>query len=225
MISQVLKKTWILALLILAVFTACNKEETLSSDDVENYIDGVVFDMQSEGNCGKFGCYEFVFPISISFPDGSSVSVEDYAGLREALRTYHEENPDGDRPTLAFPLEVMTEDGEVITVASQDELHELRIQCRRDFFGRHGHRGHRFRGMFCFTLNFPLSIDFPDGTNTEVADHMALKDALRAWKADHPDSVDRPELAFPITVTMEDGTEVTVESKDALKELKDSCSQ
>lgn len=225
MISQILKKTWMLSLLILAVFTACDKDENLSTDNIENYVDEVVFDMQSEGNCGKFGCYEFVFPITISFADGTTTEIDDYPSLREALRTYREENPDGERPTLGFPLEVMSEDGEVITVASKDELHDLRVQCRRDFFMRHGHRGHRFRGMFCFTLNFPLSIEMPDGTTAEVADRMEMKDTLRAWKIDNPDSEDRPELVFPITVTMEDGTEVTVEDKDALKELKDSCGQ
>ncbi|MCB0665822.1 MAG: hypothetical protein KDC80_08380 [Saprospiraceae bacterium] len=225
MISQIAKKTWMFALMILAVFSACNKDDSLSTDDVENYVDEVVFDMQREGNCGKFGCYEFVFPITIQFEDGTTVDVEDYAGLRETLRTYREENPDGARPTLAYPLEVMTEEGEVITVASQEELHELRVQCRRDFFNSHGHRGHRFRGMFCFTLNFPLSVALPDGTTAEVADRMELKETLRTWKADNPDSEERPELVFPITVTMEDGTEVTVESKEALVELKESCSQ
>ena len=224
MISQILKKTWMLSLLILTIFTACKKDDALTTDDVENYVDEVVFDMQSEGNCGKFGCYEFVFPITIVFADGTTAEV-DYEGLREALHTYREEHPDGERPTLGFPLEVMTEDGEVITVANREELHTLRVQCRRDFFRNHGHRGHRFRGMFCFTLNFPLTISLPDGTTVEVADRMEMKDTLRAWKTDNPESDERPELVFPITVTMEDGTEVTVGDKDALKDLKDSCGQ
>ena len=226
MISQVFKKTWMIALLVIAVFTACNKEDAVSgADEVENYVDGVVFDMQEQGNCGKFGCYEFVFPITISFPDGSSTEVADYAGLREALKTYHEANPDGERPTLGFPLDVLTEDGEMITVNSREELHELRVQCRREFFANHRPGGHRFRGMFCFKLDFPVSIEFPDGTTVEVQDRLDLQYNLRRWRKDNPEIDERPALVFPLSVTMEDGTQVTVDSKEALKELKDSCSQ
>ncbi len=214
-----------LILLAGSVFTACNKENDLASDDVENYIDSVVFDMQNQGNCGKFGCYEFVFPITVSFADGSTAEVSDYRNLRETLRTYREDNPDSSRPILGFPLEVTTDEGEVITVSSREELHELRIQCRRDFFRKHHHKGHRFRGMFCFSLNFPLSIALPDGSTVELVDRIELKETLRTWKHENPESEERPVLVYPLTVSMEDGTEVTVESKEGLLALKDTCSQ
>ena len=226
MFSQVFKRTWMIALMAIATFTACNKEDTISStDDVENYVDGVLFDMQEQGNCGKFGCYEFVFPITISFPDGSSTEVSDYDSLREALKTYREANPDGERPTLGFPLEVMTEDGDMITVNSKEELHELRVQCRREFFKNHRPKGHRFRGMFCFKLDYPVSIELPDGTTVEAQDRLDLQYTLRRWRKDNPESEERPSLVFPLSVTMEDGTQVTVDSKEALKDIKDSCSR
>lgn len=222
---QMLKNTWIAALMLWMVLPACNRDQNLSDDDVENYIDEVVFDMQRQGNCGKFGCYEFVFPITISFSDGTSTEVADHEQLRNILREYREENPEGEKPVLGFPLEVVTEDGEVLSVASQEELHDLRVQCHREFFWKHHHRGHRFRGMFCFKIDYPVSVQLPDGTIVEVNDRIELQYTLRRWKADHPDIEERPELVFPLTVIMEDGTEVTVDSADALKELKESCSQ
>ncbi|NND34911.1 MAG: hypothetical protein HKN76_20160 [Saprospiraceae bacterium] len=225
MIKLILKKSWIVAVLAIATFISCDKEETVSSDSVENYIDEVVFDMQRHGNCGKFGCYEFVFPLTISFADGSSTEVDDYAAMREAIKAYHEANPDGERPTLGYPLEVMSQDGEVITVADSSELQALRRECRRDFFIRHHHRGHRFRGMFCFKLSYPVSVIFPDETVKEFAGPVVMQHALRFWKFNHPDSEERPELQYPLTVILEDGTTVTVDSKEALQELKDSCSQ
>ena len=197
----------------------------LRGDSVENYIDEVVFDMQRHGNCGKFGCYEFVFPLVISFPDGTEAEVDDYPAMREALKSYRETNPDGEKPTLGYPLEVMTQDGEIISVADSGELQVLNRECRRDFFIRHHHRGHRFRGMFCFRLTYPVSIVFPDETVKEIPGPHILQHTLRFWRANHPDSEERPELQYPVTVKMEDGTTVTVESKEALKELKDECSQ
>lgn len=41
---------------------------------------------------------------------------------------------------------------------------------------------------------------------------------------DNQEKESRPKLAFPLAVEMEDGTTQTVDSADALKALKDSCS-
>jgi len=38
--------------------------------------------MQARGNCGKFGCFEFVFPINIVFADTFEVEVESYEELK-----------------------------------------------------------------------------------------------------------------------------------------------
>jgi hypothetical protein len=225
MIKSMVKNSWMVALALMTMLVSCDKEESISSDSVENYVDEVVFNMQREGNCGKFGCYEFVFPITIVFADGSETEIADYPSLREALKSYREANPDSERPSLGFPLEVMTEEGEVLSVASAEELAALRRECRRDFFATHGHKGHRFRGMSCFKLSFPVSVVFPDSSTAEAADRMELKQLLRNWHADNPDAEERPTLQYPLTVIMEDGTTTTVDSREALMELKDSCRQ
>ena len=220
--KRILNVSLLAMLAIMALFTSCEKED-LNIDDVENYVDEAIFGLQGQANCGKFGCYEFIFPISIQFTDGSTVEVEDYASLRERLKTYREENADAERPSFVFPLSVTTEEGEIVTVSTQEELRELRRECRREFFSRHGHKGHRFRGMFCFKLNFPLTLVFPDETEQEVAGPREMHVTLHKWKRDNQDVEERPEIQFPIEVTMEDGTVVTVEDKEALMELKDSC--
>lgn len=203
-------------------FTSCEKEN-ISQDDVENYVDRSIFELQSKANCGKFGCYEFIFPISIQFEDGSTVEVEDYASLKDVLKTYREENPDAERPSLVFPLSVTTEEGEIVVVENKEEMMELRQACRKSFFKRHGHKGHRFRAMFCFKPVFPLTIVFPSGEEEEVAGPREMRILLHAWKRANRDAEERPEIQFPVDVTLEDGTVMTVESKDALKDLKDSC--
>lgn len=211
------------ALLSVLVFSSCENEVT--SSDTEEYVDEVVFRMEESGNMGKYGCYSFVFPISISFPDGTTADVEDYDGLKETIRSWKEDNPDAtERPELGFPLEVLSEDGEVITVADKDELHELRMSCRRDFFQRRGHKGHGGRCQPCFEIVFPLTILFPDGTTAEAADRMALKDLAREWKENNPDATERPEIQFPVTVEYEDGSTATANSKEELKTLKEECS-
>ena len=226
MMKQLMNLTWVLGMTLFLFTVGCDKTESLTSTEIENYTDEVVFNMQRDGNCGKFGCYEFVFPIDITLPGAvDAVTVESYEELREAIKAWKEANPDStERPSLAFPIEVVTQDGDVLSIASKAELHELRMECRRNFFERHRAKGHRHRGHLCFKLVFPVNVDFPDDGVQTAADRMELKSLIRAWKEANPDAEERPELVFPITVEMEDGTTVEVADRDALKELKDSCS-
>ena len=215
------------ALTIVLFATSCEDQNAVDTDntEVETYVENAVFEIQERSNCGKFGCYEFVFPITIEFPDETSTEVDDFEGLKTEIKAWKEANPDAtDRPQLAFPLELLTEDGEVITVSSREELHDLRKECRRSMYENRGPRWHRGRGHACFKVVFPLSLTFPDGNVVEYEDKDALKTGVRTWKQENPDATERPELLFPITVELEDGSTQTVESADDLSALKDSCS-
>lgn len=222
------KFSWVFALSASMLLTYCTKDDNLTSLDefeVENFIGESLFSLQEEGNCGRFGCYEFVFPVSINFADGTTAEVSSYEELIETLRTWKENNPNAEeKPSLGFPLEVVSEEDEVITVADKEELRELKRECRRNFFGSHGPRGHRNRGQFCFDINYPLTLQFPDGTTAEAADRRALKSLAREWKQNNPEATERPEIVFPIEVTQEDGSVVSVADKEALQALKESCS-
>ena len=209
------------------LMTSCEEDSLVDTNEteVENFVEDAVYNFHERANCGKFGCYEFVFPITISFEDETTAEVSDYENMKETIKAWREANPDAtDRPSLVYPIEVTSEDGEIISVASVEELFELRRECFRDGYAKRGHRWHRHRGTKCFTINFPLSIEYPDGTTEEVADRMALKMAARAWKEANPDAEDRPSFVFPIDVTLDDETVVSVASVDDLKALKDSCS-
>lgn len=226
MIRNLLKVSSIFVLALTTFMASCTKEEAATPEFVENFTEDAIYEMQARGNCGKFGCYEFVFPLTIVFSDGTSAEVDSYETLKETIKTWKEANPEAtQRPTFQFPIEVLSEEGDVISVADADELQELKRSCRRNFFDRRGPRGHMGRGTHCFTLAFPVDISFPDETTATAADHDELKALLREWRTNNRDNTERPELVFPINVTMEDGTVVTVESKEALKELKDSCGE
>lgn len=219
MLNRIFKISTFFALAIFAtLFTACEKESVLSDEIVQNFVNESVEAVERSGNIGRAGCFEFVFPISITFPDGSTSSIEDYETLRATVKDWKENNPDAEeKPSLAFPLEVVGEDGAVITVDSKEGLKELKQTCRRNGKKNHGKRDR------CFEMVFPLSIVFPDGTTTDYADRMALKTAIRAWKDANPDAEERPMLAFPLDITLEDGTTLTINSSEELQTQKESC--
>ena len=233
------------ALSTILFITSCSEDlsEGITDDLTENFVDQSVYSIQAEANAGRFGCFEFVFPINIVFPDGTNTEVNDYETLRSSLKAWFEENgedlnlpergqgrpnpediPWDQLPTLDFPVEVITEGGETISIADRRELRQLKRECRRSFYGGHGHHGHG-RGDKCFHLVFPVTIVFPDDTTQEVADRKALKMTLREWKQQNPDAEERPELQFPLTVELEDETTQEVATKEDLEALKESCSQ
>ncbi len=207
------------------MIASCSKETLSTSNGVFDFVDESLYTLQESGNIGNYGCYELVFPVSVEFPDATTVEVNDYDELRAEVQAWKEANPDIEgRPSFVFPIEVISEEGEVITVNDSDELRALKIECGGGKFGKHGKKGHRFKCKPCFNLVFPVSIEYPDGTTAEAADRKELKTLIREWKQANPGSDERPTLVFPIDVVMEDGSIVTVNSIEELKELRESCS-
>ena len=206
--------------LSLSFFLVSCEKETLSSDEVvENYVDDAVYNVQKDCNAGRHGCFEFIFPISVETEDGTIITADDYQSLKEQIRAWKEDNPDAtQRPTLVFPLELITEGGIIITVSSKQHLRTVIKICRRIHWNNNSDRP-----MYCFKLQFPLTIEFPNTDSQEVNNRMELKQAVRAWKEANPDIDERPSLQFPVTVEMEDGTLVEVQSKEELQALKDDC--
>lgn len=231
-IMKKLLKFFLLPLIAMISFiAACNKSDSTS---VEDAIDEVLYNVQERGGIGRFGCYELVFPVTITLPDSTTATVNSYDELKQTLRTYFEANGTpgtgyhghhGNRPNIqfVFPISVISQDGEVIAVDDQAGLLALREACAGTF-GNHDHHGHGQHGLSCFDIVFPITIEFPDGTTAEAADREALHLLIRTWRHNNPGVQERPHMTFPITVKMtDDGSLVTVNSRDELHDLKESC--
>lgn len=224
--NKLLQFSFLLALSAFTLFTACEKEELNVTEDVEFYVNSSVFDLEERGNCGRFGCYSFVFPISIQFPDSSLVEVEDYENLRTTIRDWKEANPDAqERPHLSFPLEVMDEEGNIISVESRVDLAQLRIECRKEFFKNKRDKRGKHQGGICFKTIFPISISLPDGSTISVDGPRALKHEIRSWRRNNRGNQEHPSIVFPIQVEYEDGSIVDVANAEEFKALRDACSE
>ena len=213
-------KLWVVSLFALSIISCSDNPEVA---DAESFGEETVFIVNRDANAGAFGCFEIVFPLSIKFEDGTVAEVADYEDLKETAKAWKEDNPNAtQRPTLVFPIEIMDSDGEMISIGDRMELREVVIACKRDFYQTHRphHMHHKHR---CFRLVFPLSLTFPDGTTVVAEDRRDAKQLLRTWKINNPGSTDRPVIVFPVDVYMRDGTITTVDSKEALRALKEDC--
>lgn len=74
----------------------------------------------------------------------------------------------------------------------------------------------------CFELNYPVGIVTPGGSITSVADRQALKTFFRTYRAEGGEKEDL-SFAYPIGVTLEDGTFQSVSNQEEMEALKESC--
>lgn len=206
--SKLLKS--ILLFLALSFMIACDSEELdgLNYQNTEITNDSDQLSARARGG----NCFSLVYPISLSFPDGTESSFETRAEIKEAKRAFKQENPDAEeRPTLVFPIDIVLEDGTTVTVESLEALQEVKSQCRGT------------RGTKCVSLVYPLSVQFPDGDVVEVADRRELKSTIKSYKNENPDAEERPSIVFPVDVELVDGTIQSVISKEELETLKEDC--
>ena len=75
----------------------------------------------------------------------------------------------------------------------------------------------------CFTLVFPVKVQFPDSTTADANTLEELKTILGEWKANATPGSGRPHLVLPFEVETADGDVVLFESLSDLKELKKDC--
>ncbi|MCB0559451.1 MAG: hypothetical protein KDD09_10940 [Phaeodactylibacter sp.] len=79
-------------------------------------------------------------------------------------------------------------------------------------------------GPRCFSLIFPVTVLYPNGDEATAGDAESLRGLFRTWREQNPNAMDRPTLAYPYWVTMnDDGTEVEITGRDVLVSLLADC--
>jgi hypothetical protein len=213
------------SMVTVGLITSCEQEEEISSTD--NFVNTCIDSIQSRSGAGVFGCYELVFPVSIQFADSTTATVNSYEELREVIRNWFEANggkPNHHRrPSLIFPYQVMNDAGEIITVADEVQLKDLLKLCKPRPGGHGGNGGGHHGGDACFTLVFPITLQFPDSTQLSVATPEEMRIALHDWKQNNPTTDGKPQFVFPLIVKLKDGTEVVVNTPEELRAIKEDC--
>jgi hypothetical protein len=202
------------------LMNSCQKEEiSEESLNIENAIDEEIINYRSgPGQRLRNRCFKLVFPLSLNIPDGTTVTVGDYSELFTTYRNWIANNPDSDeRPTIGYPLTVtLKSDDSQVLVTSQDELQAIIDTCRANQDHDRPHNG-------CFSLIYPVNIDFPDGSSELVDSRRELHQVIRDWRQANPDADARPMLGYPLNVMLRDGTEQTLFTSAELDTLKASC--
>ena len=90
------------------------------------------FGPNHHGHIGKDRpCFRPVFPLTLSFPDGTLVTANTPLELQQAIRAWKLANPGTlGRPEFVFPISVLKKDGTLVVVNTPEELRALKADCR-----------------------------------------------------------------------------------------------
>ncbi len=220
MIKKISFLSLLFAMFGMSLITSCSTDDL--DDENIDFTENFTYDLEkNEGEARENDCFELVFPISFTMPDGSILDVEEDQSIRELLSEWKENNPDVEgKPELNLPITViLNETGEELVLSSHEEIRNLKKDCG---FGKgKGKHGGKRK---CFEIQLPVSFTTSDGSTITVEEGQSIKDVLKEYKENNPDVESRPELNFPITVILkEDGLELAIDSEEELKELKEEC--
>ena len=188
--------------------------------------DGEWSEANDRGAKTDWRCFDIVYPITIQMPDGSTLSIdgEEDTDL-EIVKNYYEENDTEEKPSMVFPITIITYEGVTKTISSEEEMSDAYRGCS----GRDRERDWD-RERDCFELVYPVTYVLPDGSTIEISDEEdeAGWESLKSWYEANPESEERPSLQYPVDIVYEseeseDGETVTINSEDEMNVAKAEC--
>ena len=178
----------------------------------------------------NFMCFDIQFPISITMPDGSQISVGNEDELYEAVELYYEMSDEfDDLPEINFPFNIVfyyedengNENEEVVDVGSDEEL-EMYFEMCDD-----GWDDESWCEIDCVDLVYPISIVNPEGDIISVESEDSLHEYIDQYYENcNSDNCGDFTLAYPLTVeyyseTNDQVQTLTINSEEELEELLD----
>ncbi len=168
-------------------------------------------------------CFQIEFPYTIQMPNGVTYTIDsDDDSDFEEIKNYYEQNSGmDDRPSIVFPINITTNDGESVTINNEDDMKDAYRDCSR----RDRDWG---EDKECFALVYPVTYIAPDGSTFEISseEDEAGWEALKAWYETNPDSEAMPALSYPVSIMYrdEEGENIVIiNNEEEMHSAKEEC--
>ena len=115
---------------------------TINSNEDMRKAYGECYADRDDGNREDWECFEMVYPITFTMPDGSSITIQtDDGGSWDELKNWYDENEGYEevRPELGYPVDIVyeTDEGDVtVTINNEEEMDAAKEECEDDENGR-----------------------------------------------------------------------------------------
>ena len=206
--------------------------DVLFDDDYDENGDGD-YDIFNEWE--DFMCFDIQFPISVTMPDESQISIGNEDELYEAVESYYEMSDEYDGlPEINFPINIIfyfdDENGneieEIVGVGSYEEL-EMYFEICEDGWDDDGWDDEDWYEIDCFDLVYPLTIVNPEGEVLTVDSENNLHEYIDQYYENcNSNDCGDFNLYYPLTVeyyseTNDQVQTLTINSEEELEALLD----
>ena len=198
----------------------------------ENYDEDNDGDYDIFDEWGNYMCFDIQFPISVTMPNGSQISVENEEELYEVIEEYYESNEEyDDLPEINFPINIIfyyenengNEQAEVIEINSYEELEIYFDVCPDE----NGWDDENWFGIDCVDIVYPISIENPDGEILSVDSEYELHEYINQYY-ENCNSADCGDftLVYPLTIEYysennNQNQTLTINSEEEMEEYLD----
>ena len=211
--------------------------EILFDDNYDEDSDGD-YDIFNEWE--DFMCFDIQFPISVTMPDESQISIENEDELYEAVELYYEMSDEFDGlPEINFPFNIVfyyeDENGneieDLVGVGSYEELEMYFEMCDDGWDNDDGWDDEGWFEIDCVDLVYPISIENPEGEVITVDSEYELYEYIDQYyqNCNSDDCFGEFELVFPLTIEYysennDQNQTLTISSQEELDEyLEEYC--
>jgi hypothetical protein len=208
---------------IFVILSGCQKEITEIIDPPEGEVfktNTPVSDLiqRTSLNDGSFdniidgsSCTLIKLPISVMV-NGQEILLESPKDFNKVEKIIDES--DDDKVVIAFPITVILADYSEITLNSESDLEDLVDECVENGYDD---------DIECVDFKYPLEIATYDSEN-QISNVITINNDKELH--DFMDDLDDDEFAsfnFPLTVTLSDGAEMTINNNDELEEVLENA--
>ncbi|MEL6809854.1 MAG: hypothetical protein AAFP76_00775 [Bacteroidota bacterium] len=149
----------------------------------------------------EFECFELVFPITLIDENDNQVVINN----EEELFAFIDSQSDDYEIEVVYPVEVSI-DGEIITIANDDEMEELYEECDDDW-----------DDVMCFEFVFPIQMT-ENGEVVTINDEDELFDFIEGIE-----DGEEIDFVYPFDVLLEDDSTLTINTGAEFFALLESC--
>ena len=212
-------KLFLLLLVALPVFNACSDDNPIKNQATttpSNALRVMLAEFKKaqgisnrSSDQGTF-CFEFVFPMTFSYNDGTVVTVTSFDGLIEILSN---ETSELYLEGIQFPFDVTQQTLDqttTLTISSEEEFASLIETCGIDTMED------QMENSLCFDIVYPITIITPNGS-VPVDSFETLVNELNALGADG-----ELDIVFPISV-LYDGQVIVINNLYEFYDMIENC--
>jgi len=193
-------------------------EESCEDDD-DDYDE----DDEDEHDCDYDEiCFEIVYPIDISLPDGTVQTVES-----DSILEYYAEVFDDEDIIPVFPITIIDLEENQVTIETEEEFFALLESCEEEDDDDDDDEDEDFdlEDIFeneCFSFIYPIDINLPDGSTSTLNSDEEMIAFVEALELEDYNENEYPMPVFPINILVE-GEEVSIKDLEDFSDVLENC--